>query len=75
MYDKITFNLDHFKGAGHHGYLSSFYHQFDDFYQCVQKPGRDPFANAGFSIGEMKTALAMEKSDQEGQWIEINLFE
>ena len=58
-----------------HGYLSSFYHQFDDFYQCVKKPGRDPSANAEFSIGEMKTALAMEKSDLEGQWIEINSYE
>ena len=54
-----------------HGYISSFRHQFDDFYQCVKTPGRQPVASAEFSLGEMKTAFAMERSDREGRWIEI----
>ena len=54
-----------------HGYISSFRLQFDDFYQCVKNPGRQPFASAEFSLGEMKTAFAMERSDREGRWIEI----
>ena len=54
-----------------HGYISSFRHQFDDFYQCVKTPGRQPVVSAEFSLGEMKTAFAMERSDREGRWIEI----
>ena len=54
------------------GYISSFLHQFDDFYQCVKTPGRQPAASAEFSLGEMKTAFAMERSDREGKWIDID---
>ena len=53
------------------GYISSFQHQFDDFYQCVKNPGRQPVASAEFSLGEMKTAFAMERSDREDRWIDI----
>ena len=54
-----------------HGYISSFYYQFDDFYQCTRNANREPTASAEYSLGEMKTALAMEESDQKGQWIQI----
>ncbi len=51
-----------------HGYINSFYHQFDDFYSCVSA-GKIPDASAEYALGEMKVALAMERSNIEGTWV------
>ena len=51
-----------------HGYINSFYHQFHDFYSCVSA-GKIPDASAEYALGEMKVALAMERSNIEGTWV------
>lgn len=51
-----------------HGYINSFYHQFHDFYSCVST-GKIPDASAEYALGEMKVALAMERSNIEGTWV------
>ena len=51
-----------------HGYINSFYHQFHDFYSCVSA-GKSPDASAEYALGEMKVALAMERSNSERTWV------
>jgi len=59
---------DGFQLFDRHGYNSSFYHQFHDFYSCIVL-GKTPNASAEYSLGEMKVALAMEKSNIEKMWV------
>ena len=62
------FDQEHPKGVqvlNEHGYINPFYHQFHDFYSCVSA-GRIPDASAEYALGEMKVAIAMERSNIEG---------
>ena len=52
------------------GYISSFYHQFKDFYDCIISQ-TTPQTTAAYSLGEMEAALAMEKSNKLNKWIYI----
>ena len=65
------FDQEHPKGVqvlNDHGYINSFYHQFHDFYSCVSA-GKSPDASAEYALGEMKVALAMERSNSERAWV------
>ena len=65
------FDQEHPKGVqvlNEHGYINSFYHQFHDFYSCVSA-GKSPDASAEYALGEMKVALAMERSNSERTWV------
>ena len=65
------FDQEHPKGIqvlNEHGYINSFYHQFHDFYSCVSA-GKSPDASAEYALGEMKVALAMERSNSERAWV------
>ncbi|MEL0279287.1 MAG: Gfo/Idh/MocA family oxidoreductase [Deltaproteobacteria bacterium] len=65
------FDQEHPEGVqvlNEHGYINSFYHQFHDFYSCVSA-GKIPDASAEYALGEMKVALAMERSNIEGTWV------
>jgi len=53
------------------GYISSFYYQFKDFFDSI-KNNTCPQASPLYSLGEMETALAMEKSDNLQKWITID---
>ncbi|MBT7204952.1 MAG: Gfo/Idh/MocA family oxidoreductase [Deltaproteobacteria bacterium] len=59
---------DGFQLFDRHGYISSFYHQFHDFYSCVVS-GKTPDASAEYSLGEMRVAFAMAKSNIEKMWV------
>ena len=65
------FDQEHPKGLqvlNEYGYINSFYHQFHDFYSCVSA-GKSPDASAEYALGEMKVALAMERSNSERAWV------
>jgi predicted dehydrogenase len=65
------FDQEHPEGVqvlNKYGYINSFYHQFHDFYSCVSA-GKIPDASAEYALGEMKVALAMERSNIEGTWV------
>ena len=75
-YGVYVFDEEHpdgFQLFGRHGYVSSFYYQFHDFYSCIVS-GKTPDASAEYSLGEMKVAIAMEKSNTERMWIAPNLI-
>jgi predicted dehydrogenase len=72
-YGVYVFNAEHPEGLrvlDDHGYISSFYYQFHDFYSSVAN-GKTLDASPEYSLGEMRTALAMEKSHLGRTWVSV----